>query len=178
MFLDPSPSFPSQYFGSFWLLSHIRNNTSNIFFAYLSYLTGTQFHLIRSISSLNYYSTIICLASNSYFHSCFHSGPRVQIQKFDYVIPLLAVDHWHLITHSIKNWKSFGCLENTYSCFMFLWEVFQNKFKCVILICHSTLWINEFSKLYCICFFASLILHLFKYLESKIPLSQLCTNSI
>ena len=91
-----------------------------LLFAYLSSLMGPPVYLSRSINSLNHCNTTLDICSvsrNSHFQSPFCSSPRVQIQKFDYVTPLLTIDHRPLMTHNIR--FKIICLPGKYL-FMFL----------------------------------------------------------
>lgn len=132
--------------------------------AYLSYLIRLQFQLIRPINSLNYCNTIlnICPDFNSYFHIPFHSNPKVQIQTNRLCHGL--VHSWSLASHDSQHtkFKISVCPENTYWCFLFLRKIFQDKLKCVLLICHLTLWLIQCSKSHSLCFFAILTFYLFK----------------
>jgi len=140
--------------------------------------SGTTVYLNRSIKSLNYCNTshdICSVSRNSHFQFLFVVASELKHKNLIMLLLrlLLIIGLSWLTAYTLK---SLVCLENTYSCFFFLWEVFQDRFKCVILICHSSLWITQFSKSHCICLFVSLILHLFKYLENL--LSQLCMHSM
>ena len=147
---------------------------------YLSSLVGPPVYLNRYIKSLNYCNTshdICSVSRNSHFQFLFAVAPEFKHKNLIMLLLCLQlIIGFSLLT--VYTLKSFVCLENTCSCFFFLWEVFQDRFKCVILIWHSSLWITQFSKSHCIRLFASLVLHLFKYLESRNLLSQLCIHSM
>lgn len=101
----PFPQFPKPtVWESLTAFSHSKQFILFILLAYPSSLMGPPVYLSRSINPFNYCHTTldICLVSRiSLFQFHFCNSPRVQIRKFDYVTPLLTVDHRHLITHRI-----------------------------------------------------------------------------